>query len=340
MNLLERYLNAVAEHLPARNRADMLAELRANLESEIEGREGELGRVLTEAEVAQVLEAHGMPVLVAARYGPQQFLIGPGLFPFYWYTLKRSFPYVAGIYAVVQVVVAIMQAGSGPDLGQRIGTALGHFPAVALTFWAVMTLGFATFEFAQGRYVPKMTLPKWSVTDLPSAKAAQQSYAGKSTASIVADLIISVLIVVWLFAVPDRPYLIIGPGARLVHGMPFGLTPEWHIFYWQIVGLLIAMLPLKAMMLLPNLRRWRQHIDLVISGMGILILAIMVQVRQFFVAGAEISAKNLQSLAGINAGINLGFKLALAISIVKFCWDAWKLVTTSHEHRTRYVTVK
>ncbi len=130
-NLCERsgrYLNAVGEHLPARNRTDMLAELRANPESEIEGREEEFGRVLTGAEVAQVLEAHGMPVLVAARYGPQQFLIGPGVSPFYWYTLKRSFPYVAGVYAMVQVAAAIMQMGSGPDLGQRIGAALGHFP--------------------------------------------------------------------------------------------------------------------------------------------------------------------------------------------------------------------
>ena len=98
MELLERYLHAVGEHLPARGRADTLAELRANLESEIEGREKELGRPLTEAEVAQVLETHGMPVMVAARYGPQHFLIGPGLFPFYWYTLKRSFPLVLGAF--------------------------------------------------------------------------------------------------------------------------------------------------------------------------------------------------------------------------------------------------
>ncbi|RZU38896.1 hypothetical protein BDD14_0200 [Edaphobacter modestus] len=31
MDLLERYLQAVGEHLPARGRADTLAELRANL---------------------------------------------------------------------------------------------------------------------------------------------------------------------------------------------------------------------------------------------------------------------------------------------------------------------
>ena len=333
MELLERYLQAVGEHLPARGRADTLAELRANLEAEIEGREEELGRPLTGAEVAQVLEAHGMPVLVAARYGPQHFLVGPQLFPLYWYTLKRSFPLVLAAYVVVQLVAAIVQSSSGQELGQKIGTAAAHFPRVALTFWGVMTLGFAVFEYVQGRYVPKMTLPKWSVRDLPPLEPGQKKH---SLASAVADLIVSALIVVWLLAVPNHPYLIIGPGAKMVHGMPFGLTPEWHVFYWQIVGLLILMLPLKAAMVLPSLRRVRGWLQLAINAMGILILVVMVQIRTFFVAGAEISAENLRSLAGINTGITFGFKIVLAISVVKFLWDLWKEITAGQHRRAGY----
>src|SRR6185503_15533263 len=160
MELLKRYLQAVGEHLPARGREDTLAELRANLEAEMEAREEELDRALTEAEVAAVLEAHGMPVLVASRYGSQHFLIGPTLFPMYWYTLKRSFPLLVLAYAVVQLVDIILGSGSGADMGQRIGAAVGHFPAVALTFWSIVTLGFAIFEYGQGRFFPKLTLPK------------------------------------------------------------------------------------------------------------------------------------------------------------------------------------
>lgn len=337
MDLLERYLQAVGEHLPAKGRADTLAELRANLEAEIEGREEELNRPLTEAEIAQVLEAHGMPVLVAARYGPQHFLIGPQLFPFYWYTLKRSFPLVIAAYAFVQLVAAITQSGSGPDLGQRIGSAAAHFPGVALTFWGVMTLGFAAFEYAQGRCIPKMTLPKWSVRDLPQLEPGQKKH---SLASGVADLIVSVLMVVWLLAVPNHPYLIIGPGAKMVSGTPFGLTPEWHIFYWQIVGLLIAMIPLKIAMLLPPMRRVRGWLQLAVNAMGILILVVMVQVRTFFVAGSDISADTLRSLAGINTGITLGFKIALAISVIKFLYDLWKEITADQHRRTGYVAAR
>src|SRR5439155_15201313 len=127
---------------------DTLAELRANLESEIEAREDTLNRPLSEQELARLLESHGMPVLVAARYAPQQFLIGPTLFPFYWYTLRRSVPWVVAIYAAISGITVLLQSGSGAELGARIGAAAMRLPGVLLTFWAVMTLGFAVFEFA------------------------------------------------------------------------------------------------------------------------------------------------------------------------------------------------
>src|ERR1700722_4540002 len=139
MDLLERYLQAVGEYLPANMKADTLAELRENLLAQMEAREEELGGSLTPAEVASVLEKHGRPMLVAARYLPQQSLIGPGLFPIYWFTLKKSFPFVVLAYGVTQIVPLVF-VGSGSF---NLGSAIGHFPGVALTFWAVVTLGFA-----------------------------------------------------------------------------------------------------------------------------------------------------------------------------------------------------
>lgn len=332
MELLERYLQAVEEHLPRRGRRDMLAELRSNLESEMESREEELGRTLTEAEVASILEAHGMPVMVASRYGSQHFLIGPTLFPVYWYTLKRSFPWVVLAYAVVQMIAMLLGSDNAGDLGHRIGTAVGHFPGVALTFWGIVTLGFAVFEYGQGSLFPKMTLPKWSVRDLPPLGRVEDRK--HTCANALADLIVSVLLVAWLLAVPSHPYLILGPGVRIWHGMSFGLTPEWHVFYWQIVGLMIATIPLKLMALLPSMRGARGWLKLAVSALGIMILVVMVQVRSLFVAGPGISAGHLPSLAGINAGIAIGFKVALAIALVNFAWDVWKEVS-ARQHRQR-----
>ena len=325
MELLERYLQAVGQYLPAKGRADTLAELRENLLAQMEGREEELGRALTQGEVADVLEKHGRPMVVAARYLPQQYLIGPAWFGIYWFTLKKSFPFVVAAYVLAQVVAAIAQEGRGFD----IGAAIGHFPSVALTFWAVMTLGFAFFEFAQGRYFQKLDYSKgWNPNDLPKveAKGKQPSLAGG-----VADVIVTALVIAWLLAVPYKPYLLLGPGVGYLHAMPFGLTPEWHIFYWQIIGLMVVQLVLKAVMLfLHEARRWRKGVDMVVQVMGILIVVVMVQARSYFVPGTTAGALSMHDLAALNSAINLGFKVVLAISVVKLLLDVWKMITEDH----------
>jgi hypothetical protein len=59
MDLLERYLQAVEQYLPAKGKEDTLAELRANLLAQMEDKAEMLGRPLTEEEEAEVLRGHG-----------------------------------------------------------------------------------------------------------------------------------------------------------------------------------------------------------------------------------------------------------------------------------------
>ena len=83
MELIERYLQAVAFWLPKGQQQDIIAELSEDLHSQIEEKETELGRSLNKAEIEAVLKQRGRPVLVANRYLPQRSLIGPVLFPIY-----------------------------------------------------------------------------------------------------------------------------------------------------------------------------------------------------------------------------------------------------------------
>jgi hypothetical protein len=331
MDLLERYLQAVGQCLPAKNRNDTLAELRANLLAEMEGREEELGRPLNVAEVAAVLEQHGRPVVVASRYLPQHSLIGPGLFPLYWYTLVKSFPLVLLAYAAAQ--------GASFVFGGRsvsFGAAIGHLPSVVFTFWGVVTLGFAVFEFAQGRYFERVRFSDaWNPLDLPPL--TQQK--GPSLANRVADLIVNLLVYLWLLAIPTHPYLVLGPGGSL-HGMPFGLSPEWHIFYTQIMSLLGLTLVIKSAMLVVRSPGWRKGLELTTQAISILVLVVMVQARTYF---APVSAgegmPSLQTLASVNYSVNLGFKIVLAISLMKFAWDIWQLIVSSSAKPNGFVRV-
>src|SRR5690348_17831681 len=82
-----------------------------------------LGHPLTEEEQADVLRHHGHPMMVAARYQPHRSLIGPEIFPFYWFTIKRVMPWVAAIWLLVTAMTAIW-GPQGTTIVERID--IGH----------------------------------------------------------------------------------------------------------------------------------------------------------------------------------------------------------------------
>ena len=68
MELLDRYLKAVAKALPEAQREDIIRELSEDIRSEMEDKAGDLGRPLMAAEQEAVLKQRGNPLLLAARY--------------------------------------------------------------------------------------------------------------------------------------------------------------------------------------------------------------------------------------------------------------------------------
>ena len=75
MELLDRYLQAVKNHLPAKRKDDIIPELRANLESQLEDKEAELDRPLTANEAETWIKQLGSPIQVTARYLPPALLV-------------------------------------------------------------------------------------------------------------------------------------------------------------------------------------------------------------------------------------------------------------------------
>src|SRR3979411_2964011 len=88
MEILDRYLHAVEFWLPKTQKQDIIAELSEDIRSQIEEKESALGRKLNDPELEAMLKQLGRPVVVANRYSPQQYLIGPVLFPIYRFVLK------------------------------------------------------------------------------------------------------------------------------------------------------------------------------------------------------------------------------------------------------------
>ncbi len=182
MDMIDRYLNAVAAQLPQDERADIVAELRDLILSRFEAKEEELGRALTEDEQEVILREIGHPLVVAARYrkGPDA-LVGPELFPYWLFGVKAGLL----VLGAVHVLLLVLRVVGGPeDFGQAIAQAFHSFFGAGLTLIGAATLAAAIFEH-QG--IRPSFLTKWRVKDLgafglsdPAAWGA--SMAGTETA--------------------------------------------------------------------------------------------------------------------------------------------------------------
>ena len=238
MELLERYLQVVSRHLPRRRQQDILAELRANLEAQLEDKEAELGRELKQGEAEDWLRELGSPVQVAARYLPQQWLIGPGIFPVYWYALRTALLWALGIYATVTTVQIVLGQPGGPSVAGAIWRA----PWVLFEVAAWLTAFFAAVEFFAARF-PAMSarwtkgITEWSPASLPKMEKLHPSLKSKSYAAAVAEEVFGFLFLVWLALIPTYPFLLLGPGAVYLRHSPFVLAPAVMVFYYWVLAL-------------------------------------------------------------------------------------------------------
>lgn len=160
MELIERYLSNVRILLPLPRREAAIAELREAVMTLREELEAELGHPPSREEDEGLLRDVGHPVLVAARYGRQQCLVGPELYPVYILKLKFLMAVVAAIGAVFALVAGLASSGTGVGVVRALGiTAVGAFAAVG-----AITILFALLQ----QRMPKLGfLHNWRARDLP-----------------------------------------------------------------------------------------------------------------------------------------------------------------------------
>ncbi|MGH7019822.1 MAG: hypothetical protein ACREEY_08085, partial [Brevundimonas sp.] len=178
MDVIERYLEAVAAQLSTEDREDIVAELRDLILSRVEAREEELGRALSDDEKEAILHEIGHPLVVAARYrkGPDS-LIGPELFPYWLFGAKAGLLIIAGLQ-VLSLVLNVM--GDPANFGQAIAQAFHGFFSGGLTLLGALTLAGAVME----HYGMKPAwLTKWRVSDLPAFGLADPAAWGMAVGS-------------------------------------------------------------------------------------------------------------------------------------------------------------
>ena len=225
MNLLERYLDALRWTLPKAKADDILAELRDVLTMRVEDREEALGRSLTDEEMSALLKDFGHPLVVASRYRPQQWLIGPDVFPFYKFVLRI----VLAIVICVQVTIVAARYLFGGGMGEQIlGPALGGAWMSVLTSVGIVTLVFAGLERLD---FPANHLRSWKPEQLPPPNDGRQSVWES-----LFELTAGIFFLTWWVGFIHLPWTAGGYGFRIEP------TPVIAQLYWPILGLIIAKL--------------------------------------------------------------------------------------------------
>jgi hypothetical protein len=330
MDLLERYLQAIRKYLPwtlSRARQDdIVAELRANYESQLEEREAELGRKLTEGEMVDWLKQLGAPMQVAAHYQPVQYLIGPTLFPMYLYVLRLALLWSLVIYSIIAVITLWAPA---PNVGTVVDWIV-RAPGVMLTtaFW--VTLVFVALEYVLTCH-PEM-LPRidginteWSPSKLPPLEQTP-AHRQRNFAQAVAEVIFGYLFLIWLMLLPKYPFLWLGPGAIYLHTGPFAPAPIWWTFYWVVLAVNYSQVVWNTIDLARGTWRNPQRAKpIFFKAFGMISMGVLVAAPGHIYAvlrnPVQDTAQYGAVLDGINANIWRGSVLCVLIAGVVLLWD-------------------
>jgi hypothetical protein len=318
MDLLERYLQAVGQHLAAGTREDVLAELRVNLLAEMDARAEETGKPLTGSEIAAILKAHGRPMVVAARYLPQRYLIGPAVFPFYLLTLRKAAPFVVLLYFLARVGTLLFSPSPGA-FAANIASSFAQLVPVLLIFWGAMTLTFAALEFFHRQHGEGASWNKWDPAKLPPLTHPKKQ---KSMASRIADLVVHCLLILYVLAIPNHPYLVLGPGAGFLDKLSAGFGPVWRVFYIAMLISLLAQLAVKVMALARGSDRWQAPLNLLTKLFGAVPTALLAFTKVYFVPTSL--AANLHTLIQINYWLNVSFRIVLVIVVMDLLVESWQ----------------
>lgn len=222
MELLDSYLKAVRRYLPRGQRNDIVAELSEDLRAQLEARERELGRPLTDAEQMAIFQRQGDPMAVALRYRQTGRsltvgweLIGPELFPAYLILLGFN------LTITIAVIVIFQLLAHGPFSVQVfLLPLLAQIVCVTVVFMLLNVLkGVFRRRFSESWM--------WPPADLAHLMPLPRWYS-------VLGFVACGLLTLWWLSIPHFPRMLLGSAAAELK-----FTPEWHRYY---VPILLVML--------------------------------------------------------------------------------------------------
>lgn len=249
MKLIDRYVYAATERLPADTREDVSLELRANIEDM-------LPEDPTEDDVRAVLDKLGNPRLLSDEYNQKKrYLIGPNLYDGYFSVLKL----VMCIVSIVFVFMTLLEWCLNPTISNKISQMPISFILDIMTaplegilqafLW--VTIVFILLE-RSGVTEGKMPFikKKWSPDDLPDVPISKKSKISRleTIFSMFCTVLFTALVyfksqLIGLYTKSDSGVTLVAPlfaNERLHFYIPIILLfaiIQLSIFIWKLISM-------------------------------------------------------------------------------------------------------
>ena len=133
-DLVERYVHQVGRYLPPNERAEIEAELRSQIQDQLEDRYA--GSPSPE-DVASVLAEFGHPYKLAISYSNEKYLVGPTLYPYMMLVLRHVLLLVPAMVVFLNLFGALISPQQNSLFGWLIEAGIAAVQAT-LMFSAVL----------------------------------------------------------------------------------------------------------------------------------------------------------------------------------------------------------
>ncbi len=219
--MIDRYVFAVGQNLPAKQRQDIKEELRSSLWDSLEDRFGPQPEI---EQAVSLLKEMGSPEKVAASYWPAgQYLIGPELYPLYRTILSILVAvWIIGGIAAVALAVAVGEVFQPLEwLGGLFQGFVSMFGGLTIVFAVLQRFGVKGEE--QQEFNP-LKLPKIENEDIINRRGQ------------LVEFIVGVVVLALIAYLPSRIESFF-PNAVIVR-----LLAVESVLGWIVVSIIISML--------------------------------------------------------------------------------------------------
>ena len=193
--LIERYVHEVGKRLPRKTTADIQMELKSLLLDTLDQRASDIGQEPSLKMTSAMLQEFGKPEEMARQYQPEQYLIGPTLFPIFKDVLAIVLTVIAVFHLLGVLGIVWGQGGSLESIGSLLWDVATNYIRVTIVNTGIVLLIFAIIERVQTN--PKADQqpaePEWDPMTLSPVEDPNQIKTFEMIAGIIAAAIFIIL---------------------------------------------------------------------------------------------------------------------------------------------------